>query len=153
MLCFVGFDPLGSKPPWILLLHLWPIEIIISEQFSVDKTIVSEFPSVLRVKSEKKKPCVFTFLFHQNNMFLTLLIGIYLLNDFLYYSFFVNYILSFSVVGLWTTRLLVQVHRIGYSLRLGAKDMTITIVIIKSLIGNRLECEWRHAQKRWSWEF
>ena len=30
---------------------------------------------------------------------------------FLYKSFFVNYILSFSLVGLWTIRLLVQVHR------------------------------------------
>ena len=30
---------------------------------------------------------------------------------FLYNSFFLNYILSFSLVGLWTIRLLVQVHR------------------------------------------
>ena len=30
---------------------------------------------------------------------------------FLYKSFFVNYIVSFCLVGLWTIRLLVQVHR------------------------------------------
>ena len=32
-------------------------------------------------------------------------------NDFLYLSFFVNYILSFIFAGLWTIRFLVQVHR------------------------------------------
>ena len=34
-----------------------------------------------------------------------------------------------------------------------AKDMTITIVMINSQAGMRLECGWHHAQKRWSWEF
>ncbi len=44
----------------------------------------------------------------------------------------------------------VQVHSIGYSLRSCAKDMTITIVIINPRQEMRLECGWRHAQKRWA---
>ena len=62
---------------------------------------------------------------------------------------FVNYILSFSLVGLWT----IQVHSIGYSIRSCAKDMTITIGIINPRKKIGLECKWRHARNRWSWEF
>ena len=43
---------------------------------------------------------------------------------FLYKSFFVNYILSFSLVRLWTIRLLVQVHRhwVHFTLACGGYD-------------------------------
>ena len=50
---------------------------------------------------------------------------------FLYKSFFVNYILSFSLVGLWTIRVKSSVaYSLGAVLRSCAKDMTITIVMI-----------------------
>ena len=45
--------------------------------------------------------------------------------------FFVNYILSFGLVGLWTIRLGAGAH-IEYSSRSRAEDMTITNVIIKT---------------------
>ena len=60
---------------------------------------------------------------------------------FSYKSFFLIYILSFSLVGLWTIRVKSSV------LRSHAKDMTIT----RQEMG--LECGWCHARKRWSWEY
>ena len=66
---------------------------------------------------------------------------------------FIAYILSFSLVGLWTVQFLVLVQSIGYNLRSRAKDMMITIVIINPRSEIGLEYKWRHARKRWSGEF
>ena len=53
---------------------------------------------------------------------------------------FVNYILSFGLVGLWTTRLSAGAGaHIEYSSRSRTEDMTISNVIIKPQIG---KCDW-----------
>ena len=72
---------------------------------------------------------------------------------FLFWSFFINYILSFSLVGLWTIWLLVSVHRHWVQLTLARKGYDNHNCYNKPQIGNGLECEWFHAQKRWSREF
>ena len=69
---------------------------------------------------------------------------------FLYKSFFVNYILSFSLVGLWTIRLLDQVYRHRVKFRLRRRGYDNHNCHNKPQIGNGLELEWRHARKRWA---
>ena len=61
--------------------------------------------------------------------------------------------LSFSLVGLWTIRLLVQVHRHWVQFTLARKGYDNHNCHNKPQIGKGLECEWCYAWKRWSWEF
>ena len=55
---------------------------------------------------------------------------------FLYKSFFINYILSFSLVGLWTIRLLVQVHRYWVQFTLARREYDNHHCHNKPQIGN-----------------
>ena len=63
-------------------------------------------------------------------------------------SFFVGYILSFSLVRLWTVRLLVQVFTLA---RRGCDNHKCHNKNPRWKIG--LGCEWRHARKRWAGNF
>ena len=75
-----------------------------------------------------------------------------LYNDFFFYFNHFSLIIFYHLVwlGFELFGLRVQVHSIWYTLRSRAKDMTITIVIINPRKEMRLECGWRHAQKRWA---
>ena len=73
---------------------------------------------------------------------------IFYFNHFSLIIFYHSVWLGFELFGLR-----VQVHSIGHSLRLRAKDMTITIVKINPRQEMRLEHGWCHAQKRWAENF
>ena len=67
---------------------------------------------------------------------------------------FVNNVLSFGLVGLWTIRLSACAGaHIGYSSRSRAEDMTITNVIIKPQIGNGTAVWMTSCPEAMGWKF
>ena len=54
------------------------------------------------------------------------------------------------MVGLWTIRLLVQVHRHWVQLTLVRRGYVNHNCHNKLQIGNGLECKWCHSRKRWT---
>ena len=72
---------------------------------------------------------------------------------FLYKSFFVNYILSFSLVGFWTIRLLVQVHRHWVQFTLTRRGYDNHNCHNKPQIGNRTGVWMTSCPEAMGWEF
>ena len=72
---------------------------------------------------------------------------------FLYKSFFVNYILSFSFVGLWNIRLLVQVHRHWVQFTLVCRGYDNHNCHDKPQIGNGTEVWTTSRPEAMGWEF
>ena len=72
---------------------------------------------------------------------------------FLYKSFFVNYILSFSLVGLWTIRLLVQVHRHWVQFTLARRGYDNHKCHNKPQIGNETGVWMASCPEVIGWEF
>ena len=73
------------------------------------------------------------------------MILLFYFNHFSLIIFYHSVLLGFQLFGLR-----VQLCSQLVQLPLRAKDMTITIVIINPRQKIRLECGWRHAQKKWS---
>ena len=72
---------------------------------------------------------------------------------FLYKSFFVNYILLFSLVGLWTIRLLVQVHRHWVQFTLARRGYDNHNCYNEPQIGNGTGAWMTSCPEMMGWEF